>query len=188
MVVRTPGKPRIHLEFEISNLENLELGWKKLKNHLKFAIFRWIFIMTKVALLESPPGILRFLSGVRPENFSSFTWKTWDLVLKSSDYPTKLPKQWIWIFAIVIKIFLDNFQNLFRGNTSSRGLSRDKWGGRLWINPSYYKFLGKIIFDLHINIDRVHPVQILSCSGYCITTHIMLKNTKNAEKTPKSQK
>ena len=140
MVVRTPGKPRIHLEFEISNLENLELGWKKLKNHLKFAIFRWIFIMTKVALLESPPGILRFLSGVRPENFSSFTWKTWDLVLKSSDYPTKLPKQWIWIFAIVIKILLVNFQNHFRSNTSFRVLSRDKWRG------FYIEFVHKIFF------------------------------------------
>ena len=41
------------------------------------------------------------------------------------------------------------------------------------INPSQYNFLGKIIFDLHITIDRVHPVKILIRSGYCITTHIM---------------
>ena len=40
------------------------------------------------------------------------------------------------------------------------------------INPSLYNFLEKIIFDLQITIDRVHPVQILSRSDYCITTQV----------------
>ena len=41
------------------------------------------------------------------------------------------------------------------------------------INPSWYNFLEKIIFNLQITIDRLHPVQILRHSHYCITTHIM---------------
>ena len=36
------------------------------------------------------------------------------------------------------------------------------------INPSLYNF-----FDFQITIDGVHPVQISSCSNYCITTDIM---------------
>ena len=46
------------------------------------------------------------------------------------------------------------------------------------INPSSYNFLEKIIFDLQITIDRVNPVQISSCSDYCITTGIMRKTPK----------
>ena len=41
------------------------------------------------------------------------------------------------------------------------------------LDPSQYNFLEKNIFDLQITIDRVHPIQILSRSDYCITTHIM---------------
>ena len=36
-----------------------------------------------------------------------------------------------------------------------------------------YDFLEKVIFDLQITIDRVHPVQIPSRSDHCITTDIM---------------
>ena len=41
------------------------------------------------------------------------------------------------------------------------------------IIPSWYNFLEKIIVDLQITMDRVHLVQIASCSDYCITTDIM---------------
>ena len=50
------------------------------------------------------------------------------------------------------------------------------------INPSPYNFVEKIIFDLQLTIDRVHSVQIASCSDYW---HIV-KNTTNAEKTTNS--
>ena len=56
------------------------------------------------------------------------------------------------------------------------------------INPSLYNFLEKNIFDFQITIDRVHPVQISSCSDHCIPTDIMCKHTKNAEKTTVSLK
>ena len=45
-----------------------------------------------------------------------------------------------------------------------------------------HTFAQKIIFDLQITIDRVHPVQISSRSDYCITTDIMWKHKKNAKK------
>ena len=54
----------------------------------------------------------------------------------------------------------------------------------MFINPSCYNFLEKNIFDLQITIDRVHPVQILSCSHYCITTHILRKTPKMPKKRP----
>ena len=41
------------------------------------------------------------------------------------------------------------------------------------INPSLHDFLEDIIFDFQIAIDKVHPVQISSCSDNCITTDIM---------------
>ena len=50
------------------------------------------------------------------------------------------------------------------------------------INPSWYNSLEKNNFDLHITIDRVHPVQISSRSDCCITTHIMRKTTKMPKK------
>ena len=50
------------------------------------------------------------------------------------------------------------------------------------INPSWYISFEKIIVDLQITIDRVHPVQILSCSHYCITTHILWKTPKMPKK------
>ena len=50
------------------------------------------------------------------------------------------------------------------------------------INLSWYGFLENIIFDLQITIPRAHPVTISSCSDYCITTDIMWKYTKKAEK------
>ena len=37
------------------------------------------------------------------------------------------------------------------------------------INPFWYNFLEKNIFDLQTTIDRVHPVKIWSCSDYGIT-------------------
>ena len=40
-------------------------------------------------------------------------------------------------------------------------------------NPSKYNFFKKIIFDLQITTDRVHPVQISSRSDNCITIDIM---------------
>ena len=46
------------------------------------------------------------------------------------------------------------------------------------INPSLYDFLEKNIFDLQIAIDRIHPVQILSCLDYCIPTDMMWKTTR----------
>ena len=55
------------------------------------------------------------------------------------------------------------------------------------INPSLHNSLENTIFGFQITINRVHPVQILSRSDYCITTDIMWKNTKSAEKTIESQ-
>ena len=52
------------------------------------------------------------------------------------------------------------------------------------INPSYYNFIEKIIFDLQITIDRVHPVQIFTCSDYYITTNKMQKTPKNKGLVP----
>ena len=43
------------------------------------------------------------------------------------------------------------------------------------INHSWYNFLENTIFDFQITKDRVHPVQISSCSDNCITTDIMPK-------------
>ena len=43
------------------------------------------------------------------------------------------------------------------------------------IHPPWYNFSEKILFDLQINIDWVHPVQISSRSYYCISTDIMWK-------------
>ena len=37
----------------------------------------------------------------------------------------------------------------------------------------------KNIFDLQISSRKVHPVQILSRSDYCISTNMMWKHTKN---------
>ena len=56
------------------------------------------------------------------------------------------------------------------------------------INPSWYNFLEKNIFDLQITVDRGHPVQTSSCSDYCITNDIRWKHMKNAEKATMSQK
>ena len=40
------------------------------------------------------------------------------------------------------------------------------------INPSLYYVLEKLIFDPQITLDRVHPIQILSCSDYSIANNM----------------
>ena len=50
------------------------------------------------------------------------------------------------------------------------------------INHSRYNFLENIIFDFQVTIERAHPIQISSRSDNCITTDIMWKSQKKAEK------
>ena len=52
------------------------------------------------------------------------------------------------------------------------------------INPSWYYFIGKIIFDLQISIDSVHHLQISNCLDYCLTTELC----ENTSKMPKNRK
>ena len=47
IVVRTPGKPGIHLEFENSTWKTWNLHEKKLKKHLEFEKFQMNFYLLK---------------------------------------------------------------------------------------------------------------------------------------------
>ena len=50
-------------------------------------------------------------------------------------------------------------------------------------NPPGWKNLRDTILHLiSINIPKVHPVQISNCPDCCITTAIMYKHTRNAQK------
>ena len=50
------------------------------------------------------------------------------------------------------------------------------------LNPFLHNSIGNIIFDFHITIDTVHPVQISSRSDNCITTDMMWKSPKMPKK------